>query len=51
MKKETDRQISIRFSPSLFAWIDIQAKENKRSFNAQVLWMLEQLQQQEKGKK
>lgn len=52
MKKATDRQLSIRFSPELYAWIDAQAKENKRSFNAQVVLLLERLQQpQEKGKK
>ena len=48
--KEQEKQFSIRFPLSLFTWIDAQAKENKRSFNAQVIWMLQQLYKQEKGK-
>ena len=51
MKKEKEKQCSIRFPLDLFAWIDAQAKEQKRSFNAQVVWMLQQYVKTQKDTK
>lgn len=50
MEKPQEKQLSIRFPLDLFDWISQQAKENKRSFNAQVIWLLEHLYQQEQKK-
>lgn len=51
--KKHEKQLSIRFPLDLFAMIDVQAKEQKRSFNAQVIWMLQQYSaaQTKKGEK
>lgn len=51
MKKDTEKQLSIRFPLDLFAWIDTQAREQKRSFNAQVIWMLQQYVKAQKDMK
>lgn len=42
MRKDTEKQLSIRFPLDLFTLIAEQAKEQKRSFNAQVIWMLQE---------
>lgn len=47
--RETEKQFTIRFPPGLFAFIQEQAREQKRSFNAQVIWMLQEYVKQ-KGK-
>jgi len=41
MKKDTERQLSIRFPLTLFQLIAKEAAEQRRSFNAQVIWMLQ----------
>jgi hypothetical protein len=41
MKREKEKQLSIRFPLDLFTLIAEQAKEQNRSFNAQVIWMLQ----------
>jgi len=45
--REDEKQFTLRFPLALFAYIQGQAKENKRSFNAQVIWMLQEYVKQE----
>ncbi len=50
IKKQVEQRISIRFPFDLLEAIRVRAKENERSFNGEVIWLLRSALEQQKVK-